>query len=237
MAIVLVVAIDILIAIIVHAFVYQEANNYSEKNENQSFYRILVEIFIAPVVYLWRDFFKPEIVTTLATVAIAIYTYILAVATKALTTLASNQEQTSKIHERAYGFGGPGPIRRQRPEGVLIRIEFGNHGRTPAFLREVEWSVLPEKSLPQIPVYQKRLANRMTVSPGTRENTEASYICEFDWVDRHALCVRFTYEDVFGVTHQSGTLVRIKIAPKQTGLDAVVSHPPIDGYPEYVKWD
>jgi len=176
-------------------------------------------------------------ITALSTLVIAFFTIALAIATGILVKMARRQEETVRIHERAYGFGGPGPIRRQRPDGVLIRIEFGNHGRTPAFLRAVEWSVLPEKSIPKTPVYHHRLANRMTVSPQTRENTEASYICQFEWTERHALCVRFTYEDVFGETHRSGTIVRIRIAPRQLGFDAVVSHPPIDGYPEYVKWD
>lgn len=139
--------------------------------------------------------------------------------------------------ERAYGFGGPGPVRREREEGVLIRLEFGNYGRTPAFLKEVEWGISPQNALPTNPVYNNRLANRLVALPGTRENTEASYICKFDWKEPHALYARFTYEDIFGKTHKSSLLVSIRVTRPQAGRSTAVSHPPIDGYPEYVKWD
>jgi hypothetical protein len=138
--------------------------------------------------------------------------------------------------ERAYGFGGPSEKRKEKRGGLYIRIQFINYGRTPAFLKEVEWGVSPIGTLPAVPTYPNRMLNHMIVRPQMGENTEAGYLALPDWKEPHALYARFTYEDIFGKTHKSGLLTQVKVSrDPEKGL--VASHPPIGGHPEYVKWN
>jgi hypothetical protein len=137
--------------------------------------------------------------------------------------------------ERAYGFGGPGGTRKNREEGLLIRIEFGNYGRTPAFLEEVEWDVRPERTLPTTPTYSNRRANDLVVLTGQRANTEASYMCRFDWSEPQVFYARFTYKDIYGRRHRSGGLWQVRLSGTQGS--AVATNLPMGGFPEYVKWD
>ena len=170
---------------------------------------------------------------------LATYTGWLMVATFILALIAGLQAWQAiwgqRKLERAYGFGGPSLTRGQRQEGLLVRLQFGNYGRTPAFLKIVEWEVRPESTLPATPTYSNRIMNEMTVLTGDTPNTEASYLARIDWNEPHVLYARFTYEDIYSSTHQSSGIWRIRPSGPLGGV--VAAHPPLGGFPEYVKWN
>lgn len=152
----LVIVVDLLIA---YFAVSQHTNKYVTQHEGDPFHRVFIDILVAPFVYLWCGIIDhPEVVTALATVAIGVYTYVLADGTKALALLAQKQEEAIRTHERAYILCG-GPF--GKPKWSIAKLIFGgsnlfpkardftgpwrlvihNHGRTPAFVTKIKWGL------------------------------------------------------------------------------------------------
>src|SRR5689334_21032615 len=91
---------------------------------------------------------------------VAFYTFVLSIfngllftITVGLVWMAFRQERMARVHERAYIFGG-GPFRiadanrvLQNPDEGWITIE--NYGRTPAFIKTLEWGFCDESLFPR----------------------------------------------------------------------------------------
>ncbi len=96
-------------------------------------------------------------ITAIATVLIGYFTYTLYQATDQLKTLAKQQEKSTRIHERAYLFGG-GPTRRQEPRQLVSKdwifvdvdppdvvcMTISNWGRSTGFIKKVQWGLCPK---------------------------------------------------------------------------------------------
>lgn len=140
-----------LVAIYVSYFAIPEnANYYAPKPKYEDFYYILVRIFFGPFETYSRWIIQhPEVVTAIGTAFIGWYTYALVQATKAMTRLAAQQEKTSKRHERAYVFGGPGELVAGEA-GKIIGVIFtiANYGKTPATIEKILWDICEPKEWP-----------------------------------------------------------------------------------------
>ncbi len=139
---------------------HYEVNAYPNGNDNQyaNYQGPIITQIIWPFLKTVGCFVldNPELITAIATAFIAAYTIILARATKALTTLAEQQGETTQIHERAYLFGG-GPTRVMKnvstegatalympvPDTVCMTIT--NWGRSTGFIKKVQWGLCPPR--------------------------------------------------------------------------------------------
>jgi hypothetical protein len=162
---------------------------------------------------------NPELITAIATAFIAAYTIILARATKALTSLARQQERTSRTHERAYMIGG-GPARL--PSDGVITTDLGvmtieNWGKTPGFVTKVQWGICSTKDFPNNTSVSKAIDDNL-LPEGTVQNVpfaEQVYppssvalpyrMVSFDLTNSLAKIFfgRIIYRDVFKDLHHS----------------------------------
>lgn len=118
-----------------------------------------------------RTIYESEgIITALASIILAIFTYRLwwstdklASITSDLHNIASTQEETSRRHERAYivcgglfGHSPNGPFPDWHPDAHDAthytppwRMRIHNFGRTPGFITKIEWGVMSDTEFPR----------------------------------------------------------------------------------------
>jgi len=150
-----ILAIDVGVAYVVEEYEMDTYTNYHQKEKYQS--KTLQGPFIIGTrsAILWFVNFadrNDKAITALSTFVIAIFTIVLAFATGILVKMARQQDEATRVHERAYVFGGPGMRVLSAPEPVgrvqAIMVTIANYGRTPAFLRNVSWGLCLERDWP-----------------------------------------------------------------------------------------
>ncbi len=173
--------------------------------------------------------------------------------------IAEAEEKRTKTLERAYVFAAPKVVDletleniaeavgeedqedveavvdviERRAVGHKVRLFAENFGRTPAILKSVQWHVRPREDLPDDPQFDQDEAIHQILNPGSGKTpTKAQpLIYRFDWDKPHVAYGRIVYEDVFHAAHSSGFLYLIETSAKGT------QHLPIDGFPNYLRWD
>lgn len=158
----IVLAVDIGVAAHVEKYEIDTYANYHQKEQYQR--TTLQGPFIIGTknVILW--FLDPaerndKAITALSTFVIAVFTIVLAFATATLVRMAKLQEKTSKVHERAYIFGG-GPYGVLKIGDLLSKPEYRpkardfsgpwqmvihNYGRTPGYVFAIKWGLCPRE--------------------------------------------------------------------------------------------
>jgi hypothetical protein len=187
----------------------------------------------------YEHFDKPlaERRVALATVAMSAFTFLLTIFTALLwgstERLVKKTDETTKAHERAYlicggMFGVPRPITYKRSAAQVEhrpkasdfegpwRMVIRNYGRTPGFIRQIEWGVCPkdkfieDKSISQI-IRDKLLAEWMENPVSVNEVFPPTDDDRFPYryVERNVREVdtvffgKISYEDIFHEPHHS----------------------------------
>lgn len=180
-----------------------------------------------------REWTKSFVCEAKATdVALAWFTFLLFVVTGYLIWMGYRQEQVLKMHERAYlvcggMFGVPKPLvsvgsaqLEYRPKSSYFegpwRMVIRNYGRTPGFIRKIEWGVCPkdrfieDKSISEIlgknllAEWMKKSADIQEVFPptGMHELTHRYVECDKREINT-VFFGRISYDDIFHEPHHS----------------------------------
>jgi hypothetical protein len=175
----------------------------------------------------WQSVFdKPDAYVALFTGLLFVSTVALWWSTRKLWQSAEKQEATAQIHERAYIFGG-GPASVGDPEYVYGTID--NYGRTPGFLKRVDWGICDEETFPKdVPVsniIEYGLLPKDTIRTIGIEDVYPPSVkgqpyprIKFVFLQNIGKIFfgRFMYHDVFGKNHYSTFKLRLT---KETGSD------------------
>lgn len=165
----------------------------------------------------------------LFTAALAIYTGKLWGTTQ---NMMERADETARRHERAYAFGGPGPISK---EGLVsTSIQLTNFGRTPAFLKECRWGIRSIEGLPAIPEYTEKTVSGSVILPHETITVEKLIPLDFTYFDL-VIFGLFVYEDIAKETHTSRFIVKIDVDTfmHPFGVKTIA----VEGYEKYKEWD
>ena len=164
---------------------------------------------------IWTYAFSTtERATAIFTAATAIFTAVLAVSTVLLWRSTSKLWKVSRRAadhipqvERAHVSGGA--VRTDNPHQFMVTIN--NYGKTPAFIGTIWAEVVPESTLPTVPVYDEPQLGRFggQVLPSGVMGCLAGVMRHWDGIGGHVIHGRIWYRDIFKRYHSGGFILRI----------------------------
>lgn len=153
-------------------------------------------------------------VTALSTAVLALSTIGLWLSTRRLWRVTGIAAQHIPRVERAYVSGGAaGVVDAPHDFGVTIN----NYGKTPAFIGTIWANIIPEKGLPDTPVYDPpdfgRFGGQILKpdTPGYFTGVTRSW----DVIEGRVIYGRIWYRDIFKQCHSAGFILRI-LGDRQT---------------------
>lgn len=147
---------------------------------------------------------------------VAIATFMLWLATRNLWKSTDQQEKASRIHERAYIYGGVGSNTQLSTETIQVQITMANYGRTPGFVLRIEVVVCHQDDLPDEPDFTGAQVFHINdlyfpdMKMVDRRKTRAIVLIPADGA--HVVYQRVHFKDVFKQCHYSGSAYRMFVA-------------------------
>jgi hypothetical protein len=164
--------------------------------------------------YVADLFATPERATALFTAVLAVSTIFLWLSTRRLWQVARIAAEHIPHVERAYVSGGATGVAGS-PQQFAVTVD--NYGKTPAFIGTIWANIVPEKELPDAPVYDLpgfgRFGGQM-LRPGTSGHFGA-VVRLWDGTEGRVIYGRIWYRDIFKQCHSAGFILRI-LGPGQT---------------------
>jgi hypothetical protein len=174
---------------------------------------------------------RAEFWTALATIFIAIFTFTLKRSTDNLWTITKITAEHIPRIERAYIYGGFGG-RLAVPDGqggfnIATAVSMANYGKTPGFIRFIEYGSCHLNDLPVRPEYQRSTPISDLYFPEMTMKevrlTNATLLIPGD--GSHAVFQRVHYRDVLGKNHYSGSVYQLFIV--RNGTEVSVGDRPL----------
>ena len=186
------------------------------ENKSMAFVGGMTAIFLLGALLLALRLFWPllDLMNQYNGLITAGFTVPVALATVALFKIAKQQELATRVHERAYLSGGGPCFMNDGSNGKISYLTIENYGRTPAFLKRVDWGLCPKDyfrtDLPVSELLDRNLFPTGVVETRPYENiyppempTQPFDEVSFPTVKEEGTILfgRYVYRDVFNTEH------------------------------------